>query len=179
MFYSLVGGGCRLGPLLKSRQEQFSDGIWTIEGEALKGRKGDDVDFRVPVTQEMQRIIDWPTSDGDGGYLFPSPRSTAKRPMAISDQTIEGVMREREIKWDWPEPYRPHGIRATFRSWVAEVDPSLYAVAETALAHKVGSIVERTYARNDFLEQRRLLMKRWADHVTGERGALVQLESPS
>lgn len=164
--YILIGGGCRLGPLRNARRAQFSDGIWTIPGEELKGLKGDDADFRVPVTKEMQHILDWPESDTDGGYLFASPRSKAGRPMAISDQAIENVMRDREIKWEWPEPYRPHGLRATFRSWVSEVDPSLYAVAETALAHKVGGLVERTYARNDFLEQRRTLLERWADHLS-------------
>lgn len=165
MFYILIGGGCRLGPLRKARREQFSNGIWTIKGEELKGRKGDDLDFRVPVTQEMLRIVDLAVSDNGGGYLFPSPLSKLGRPTAISDQAIENVMRGREAEWGWSEPYRPHGIRATFRSWVSEIDPSLYAVAETALAHRVGGIVERTYARNDFLEQRRALMERWADHI--------------
>jgi integrase len=173
--YILIGGGCRLGPLRKARREQFFNGIWTIPGEELKGRRGDDVDFRVPMTQEMQSIVDWPLNDSDGGYLFPSPRSKAVRPMAISDQAIENIMRDREIEWGWPEPYRPHGIRATFRSWVSEVDPSLYAVAETALAHRVGGIVERTYARNDFLEQRRALLVRWGNLVTGGAEKIVKL----
>jgi integrase len=166
MLYILTGGGTRIAPLRTARRDQFSDAVWTIEGDALKGRRGDDVDFRVPVTREMQRIIDWPIGESDVGYLFPSPRSRPSRPMAITDQAIENIMRERESAWEWPEPYRPHGLRATFRSWVSEVDPSLYAVAETALAHKVGGIVERSYARNDFLEQRRALMERWAEHVT-------------
>ena len=95
--------------------------------------------------------------------------------MAISDQAIENVMRDCGDEWEWPEPYRPHGLRASFRSWASEVDPSLFAVAETALAHRVGGIVERTYARNDFLEQRRSLMERWADHVTGGTGEVVRM----
>lgn len=175
MFYILTGGGTRIGPLRTARREQFSAEVWTINGDALKGRKGDDVDFRVPVTREMQRIINWPMDESDGGFLFPSPRSRKNRPMAITDQAIENVMRDREAKWEWPKPYRPHGLRASFRSWVSEVDPSLYAVAETALAHKVGSIIERTYARNDFLEQRRALMERWAEHVTAGTGGIVRL----
>ncbi|NOX73971.1 MAG: tyrosine-type recombinase/integrase [Alphaproteobacteria bacterium] len=175
MLYILTGGGSRIGPLRKARRDQFSEGVWTIEGEALKGRRDSVEDFRVPVTREMQRIVDWPASENDGGFLFPSPSSRSGRSKAITDQAIENVMRDREIEWDWPEPYRPHGLRATFRSWVSEIDPSLYAVAETALAHRVGSIVERTYARNDFLEQRRVLMERWADHVTGGSGEIVRM----
>ena len=179
MFYILTGGGTRMKPLRLAHTDQFSDGVWTVDGETLKGRKGQETDFRIPVTAEMQKLIDWSLSETGPGYLFPSPQPGKNRTASVSDQAIENVMRSRETEWGWPEPYRPHGIRATFRSWVSEIDPSLYAVAETALAHRVGGIVERTYARNDFLEQRRSLMERWADHLTGERGTLVQLESPS
>jgi hypothetical protein len=40
-------------------------------------------------------------------------------------------------------------------------------VAETVLAHTVGTAVSRAYQRSDFLEQRRALMERWAAFVTG------------
>jgi integrase len=169
MLYILTGGGTRMRPLRSARRDQFSDGVWTIEGEALKGRRDNVTDFRVPVTREMQSIFDWPTMNGDGGFLFPSPRSRPSRPMAISDQAIENIMRDREVEWDWPAPYRPHGLRSSFRTWASHIDPSLYAVAETALAHSVGGLVERSYNRNDFLEQRRELLDRWADHVTSNR----------
>jgi hypothetical protein len=48
-------------------------------------------------------------------------------------------------------------------------------VAETVLGHVAGSKVVRAYRRSDFLEQRRALMERWADHVTGKGGAVVKL----
>jgi hypothetical protein len=38
-------------------------------------------------------------------------------------------------------------------------------VAEHALAHQVGSNVERAYQRSDLLEKRRALMKDWAKFV--------------
>lgn len=175
MFYILTGGGTRIRPLRLARLDQFEDGIWTIEGEALKGRRGQVADFRVPVTFEMQRLFDISVGTSKNGLLFPSPWAREGRAMAVSDQAIENIMRSKEKEWAWPEPYRPHGIRSTFRSWVSEINPSLYAVAETALGHKVGSVVERTYARNDFLEQRRALMERWADHVTGGAGDVVRM----
>lgn len=175
MFYILTGGGTRLKPLRLARTDQFTDGVWTIAGEALKGLKGKVSDFRVPVTSEMQHLVDMSRAASKSGLMFPSPRAREGRVMAVSDQAIENIMRSREKEWGWPEPYRPHGIRATFRSWVSEIDPSLYAVAETALGHKVGGVVERTYARNDFLEQRRALLERWSDHVTGGSGAVVRM----
>jgi integrase len=175
MFYILTGGGTRIKPLRLARLDQFSKGIWTIEGDALKGRPGQMSDFRVPVTDEMQRLVDISVEQSKDGLLFPSPKAREGRMMAVSDQAIENIMRSRETDWEWPEPYRPHGIRSSFRTWVSEINPSLYAVAETALGHKVGGIVERTYARNDFLEQRRALMERWANHVTGGTGEVVRM----
>ncbi len=58
-----------------------------------------------------------------------------------------------------------HGIRSTFRDWVAEQTPTPWAVAEIALAHKVGSTVEQAYHRTDLLDQRRELMRVWADFL--------------
>ena len=40
-------------------------------------------------------------------------------------------------------------------------------VAETVLAHKVGSKIVRAYRRTDHFEERAILMERWAQHVTG------------
>ncbi|MBJ6373134.1 tyrosine-type recombinase/integrase [Sedimentitalea arenosa] len=167
MYYILTGGGPRMKPLRYAHTSQFQNGIWTVAGDALKSRVGQEADFRIPVTREMQRLIDLSLSESETGHLFPSPRSKPEAPKVISDQAIENIMRNLETEWGWSEPYRPHGLRATFRSWASEIDPSLYAVAETALAHKIGGIVERTYARHDFLDQRRDLMERWADHLMG------------
>jgi len=43
------------------------------------------------------------------------------------------------------------------------------------LGHTVGGSVERAYRRTDYLEQRRVLMERWAKHVTGQNGQVLQL----
>lgn len=165
MFYTLIGGGTRLKPVRLACADQFSDGVWTIPGENLKGRKGKVDKFRVPVTSEMQKLVDISIASSVDGLLFPSAYAKEGRMMAVSDQAIENIMRKREQELGWPYPYRPHGIRATFRSWASEINPNLYAVAETALAHKIGGIVERSYDRNDFLEQRRNLMEQWGELV--------------
>uniref|UniRef100_UPI003B83730B tyrosine-type recombinase/integrase n=1 Tax=Nioella ostreopsis TaxID=2448479 RepID=UPI003B83730B len=59
---------------------------------------------------------------------------------------------------------RPHGFRSSFRTWCAEATEVPREVAETCLAHVVGGSVERAYRRTDYLEQRRDLMERWANH---------------
>jgi len=54
-----------------------------------------------------------------------------------------------------------HGFRSSFRDWAAENDVS-GELAELALAHIVGSAVERAYRRSDRLAERRELAERWA-----------------
>ena len=56
-----------------------------------------------------------------------------------------------------------HGFRSTFRDWVAERTTFPAELAEMALAHQVGSAVERAYRRSDMMEKRRQLLESWAN----------------
>jgi integrase len=58
-----------------------------------------------------------------------------------------------------------HGFRSTFRDWASEVADAPREIAEMSLSHRVGSDVERAYARSDLLEKRRDLMDRWSKCV--------------
>ncbi|MCY4025351.1 MAG: integrase, partial [Acidobacteria bacterium] len=62
-----------------------------------------------------------------------------------------------------------HGFRSSFRDWASEETAHDFAVVETALAHAVGSGVERAYRRGDLLAKRRLLMNAWAEYVVVEK----------
>jgi len=68
-----------------------------------------------------------------------------------------------------PDPVR----QSSLRDWLAEATNAPHDVAETILGHVVGGTVERAYRRTDFIDQRRALMERWAQHVTGMTGAVV------
>jgi integrase len=68
-----------------------------------------------------------------------------------------------------------HGFRSTFRDWAAEVAHAPREVAELSLSHRIGSKVEKAYARADLLEQRRKLMESWSDYVTGADRRVVRL----
>ena len=63
-----------------------------------------------------------------------------------------------------------HGFRSSFRTWASEKTDAEHAVMEMALAHAVGSAVERAYARSDLLVKRRRLMEEWSDFLTGKAG---------
>ena len=66
-------------------------------------------------------------------------------------------------------------FRSSLRDWLAEATDAPHEVAEAMLAHVTDGAVVRAYRRTDFLEQRRALAERWADHVTGGPGDVVKL----
>jgi len=60
-----------------------------------------------------------------------------------------------------------HGFRSTFRDWVADQTDFPPELAEMALAHQVGSRVERAYLRSDGFARRRELAERWSTFCEG------------
>jgi integrase len=138
--------------------------VWTVTAERMKGREGKVSAFRVPLSSAALEIVDharkWRRSD----YIFQGPLASG-----ISDVAIGKVFKKVDPTG------KPHGLRTTFRTWAQEVDHTSYDVAETALAHIVGYKVERSYARSDLLDQRRVLMQRWADYVTDTEMKVVKI----
>ncbi|MBB3355324.1 integrase [Rhizobium sp. BK049] len=161
----LILTGVRSSPLRFLRPaEQIHDDVWIIPGEKQKGRKDKTPDFRVPLVPEALEIIEQAKAFARDGYLFPSVKKGV-----ISDMTMGRLMERAQLE------SRPHGFRSSLRDWIAETTNTPHDVAETVLGHTVGGAVERAYRRTDFLEQRRLLLARWAKHVTGQTGQIMQL----
>ncbi len=160
----LILTGVRSGPLRFLHEEQIDGDIWTIPGEAMKGRKGATTDFRVPLSHEALDVIEQAHRHAREGFFFPSVKKGV-----ISDATMSRLMERANMA------ARPHGFRSSLRDWIAEATDTPHDVAETTLGHSVGGVVERAYRRTDFLEQRRNLMTRWAQHVTGQNGQVVKM----
>lgn len=160
----LILTGLRSTPLRTIRLDQIEGDVWTVPGESMKGRKGATEAFRVPLSREALRIIDLARPHARNGFLFPNNRQGV-----ISDMTLSRHMERRGLE------ARPHGFRTSLRTWLAEATDAPHEVAEAMLAHVADSGVVRAYRRTDFLEQRRALVERWADHVTGGAGQVVKL----
>jgi integrase len=64
--------------------------VWTIPGDAMKGRRDATSHFRVPLSKEALAVIDAARPFGRNGYLFPSVRKGV-----ISDATMSGFMERR------------------------------------------------------------------------------------
>jgi len=85
----------------------------------------------------------------------------------MTDMAMSALMRRRKLE------YRPHGFRSSFRDWVAEATDTPREIAEACLAHTVGSKVELSYRRTDYLEKRKALMDKWDQHLIHNRIQIV------
>jgi len=95
----------------------------------------------------------------------------------LSDMTLTAPLRRVNVNSDTPGRIATaHGFRSSFRDWASEPGDAR-DLAERALAHTVSNKVEAAYHRTDLLEQRRVMMQAWAEHVCG--GAAAQVIEPA
>ena len=130
---------------------------WRIPAERMKaGRK-----HRVPLSPAaIDTLKEVRNLHSPAGWCFPSP---VRAPKEIQVSTLAQVLRR-----IYGDRCTVHGFRSSFRDWASEQTSAPHAVAEAALAHQVGSAVERSYARSDLFQKRRDLMNRWAAFVTAQ-----------
>ena len=62
---------------------------------------------------------------------------------------------------------------SSFRDWCGDETTFPREIAEAALAHKVGNVVERAYRRGKAIEKRRKLMETWARFINGRPNSNV------
>jgi len=139
---------------------------WVIPAERMKAGK----EHRVPLCDETLKILMRQPKEAKSET---SPVFRGMRGGPLSDMSLSAVMKKiaeanpgRFLDQKSGRPAVPHGLRSTFRDWAAErgIDRDL---AEMALAHTVGSQVERAYRRSDMFERRRKLGEDWCAFVKG------------
>ena len=138
-------------------------GIWTRPADRMKAKR----EHRVPITSAMYDLI-CGTNDKTG-LVFISEKLTT-----LSDMTLSALMKRMHAGHEqgFVDQYSglpavPHGLRSTFRDWVAETGQSREA-AELQLAHKFGSAVEHAYYRTDLLDERARLLQKWVAFLEGQ-----------
>ena len=138
---------------------------WRIPAARMKTG----VEHRVPLSDAAVAVLETVRPlCGQDDLLFPSP-SRAGRP--LSDMALTKCLRDIGLA----DRTVVHGFRTSFRTWASERTSVPHAVCEMALAHRVGSDVERSYARSDLFDKRRGLMDQWARYVTGGSVKVVRL----
>ncbi len=144
--------------------------LWIIPAARMKMEK----EHRVPLSARAVELLKaLPKLEGNP-LMFPAPRGGI-----MSDGTMSATMKrmhEADIAGGGAgyldrvskRPAVPHGLRSTFRDWVAELTTYPGDMAEVALAHKISNAVEASYRRGDMIEKRRRMMADWADFMAGE-----------
>lgn len=132
--------------------------LWTIPAERMKMSEP----HIIPLTKPVLEIIAALPRMAASPYLFPG--LTAKQ--HLSQMSMLMLLRRMKL-----EGVTVHGFRSSFRTWAAECTQFPSEIAEMALAHKVGSDVERAYNRTTLIEKRRALADAWSNfclqNVTG------------
>jgi hypothetical protein len=128
-------------------------------------------EHRVPLSSPAMALLEQlaPIRDGSGSVFI-----SQRRGGRMSDTTLSAV-----LKRMGRGELTVHGFRSTFRDWAAEATGHPNHVVEMALAHTIGSAVERAYRRGDLFEKRRTLMDEWAAYLTRPARDGIRVIEPS
>jgi integrase len=158
----LILTASRTSEVLNAQWSEFDldEALWIIPAVRMKVR----VEHRVPLVPRALEILQPLYEDRYTDYVFPGQ----KHGRPLSNMALEMVLRRMKV-----EGVTVHGFRSSFRDWCGDETSFPREIAEAALAHTVGSNVERSYRRGDALEKRRRLMEAWADYCGGNRSEKV------
>lgn len=166
--------------LTAARSQEVRGALWDeIDlGSAMwivpAGRMKMDKEHRVPLTDTALQLLEaLPRFEGNP-LVFPAPRGGQ-----MTDMTMSAAMKRVHaadvsaggrgfVDRVSGRPAVPHGLRSTFRDWVAERTEFPGDMAEIALAHKISNAVEASYRRGDMVEKRRAMMAEWAHFLHKE-----------
>lgn len=151
----------RVGEVLGATWQEFDlDAdipVWSVPAERMKMRRP----HRVPLSAPVIALLKAVRRDDAGpvDLVF----NGLVRGKKLTNAAVRKLLRKISI----PDA-DTHGLRSTFRDWCAEQTSYPREVPELALAHSVGTDVERAYFRSDLFEQRAKLMTDWAAFLTVE-----------
>jgi len=126
--------------------------VWTVPAHKMKAGR----EHRVPLSGGAMAVLEavLPLRDPKRGDLvFPG----GKPGQPLSDVALSKALHLAA----GTKGVTVHGLRSTFRDWVAEETDYPREVAEMALAHAIGDRVEAAYRRGDLFEKRREMMGAW------------------
>lgn len=161
-----VCAALKLSPLLFQRPGEiramewseinWKEELWEIPAKRMKMKH----DHIVPLSRQSLAIIsDIYQITGRGHYVFPSVRG-ASRP--LSDNGVRTALRTMGFDND---TMSAHGFRAMARTILDEHLKVRVDVIEHQLAHAVKDPTGRAYNRTSFVDERKMMMQKWADYL--------------
>lgn len=149
---ALILTACRSGEIREARWNEvdLESKTWTIPAGRMKAGREHVVPLSAAAVTAFEEML--PYRRDAQSLIFPGQ----SRGKPLSDMTLTKVMRS------LGRSETVHGLRSTFRDWVAEKTTFPSELAEVALAHVNSDKTEAAYLRSDRREQRRELMEEWA-----------------
>jgi integrase len=160
----LVLTAARLGEVVGARWSEIdlAAAMWTIPANRMKGGK----EHRVPLSPAALALLKVLPTERGNGNVFIGARGDRTSPAAV-------MVLPKRLGYE----VTVHGFRSTFADWAHERTGVNAIVVEMALAHTIGTGVERAYRRTDLFEKRRKLMADWAAFAStpAPAGAVVPM----
>ena len=126
---------------------------WTIPSDRMKMK----AEHVVPLSDRALEVLAEARKSTDGDLVFPGVKG-----QQLSDMTLLKRLRDMGLHGQ----ATVHGFRSAFKDWAAESGVR-DEVSEAALAHADRNVVRAAYRRTNYLDERRELMQRWAEHCGG------------
>ncbi|OYW57391.1 MAG: integrase [Hyphomicrobium sp. 32-62-53] len=135
--------------------------LWVIPRERMKRKR----EHRVPLSDRCVEMLAKLEKLKAGPDSFVFPGTKPGRPLSV--MALEMLLRRMKVV------VTVHGFRSTFRDWAGDCTNYPREIVEEALAHQVGSEVERAYRRGDAIEKRRQLMEAWSAYCGAMTNVVV------
>jgi integrase len=136
--------------------------VWTVPADRIKGGR----EHRVPLSDRALEILSALPTERGNDFVFTGQHQG----VGLSQDTLAAVLRRMRR-----DNITVHGFRSTFRDWASESTAFPDVVVEMALAHQVGSQVERAYRRGDLFDRRHKLMDAWARYCSTKPAAASEV----
>lgn len=147
----------RTTELLEASPNEFDldKRLWTIPKERMKM----DRDHLVPLSKRAVDIVCGRIKRLEPGapYLYPGQKKGRPYSGAVFDSLLDDLGVDNATT---------HGFRSTFRDWSRVVAEARDDAIEISLAHMIGSQTTRAYARDQLVEERAVLMEKWARYLS-------------
>ncbi len=121
---------------------------WTVPASRMKAGR----EHRVPLSPAAVELLNALPTPAD--HVFPGQ---------VEGKPLSNMAMEMCLRRMGQDQYTVHGFRSSFRDWAGEATDFPREIAEMALAHQIGSAVERAYRRGNSFARRRDLMNAWAE----------------
>jgi len=147
----------RTSELINARWEEidFDRAEWVIPAERMKMGK----EHIVPLAQQaIEILMDQKEIVGNRPLVFPS---SVKPQKSISNNTILGAIK----RLGYQGRMTGHGFRALAMSAIKQELGYRHEVVDRQLAHSPRNKIDAAYDRALFLDERKKMMREWADYI--------------